>query len=243
MMDRKESDELFREYRKTRDVSIRNKLVENYLNIAEILAKKFSGRGVEFDDLYQIASEALIAGVEKFDPDLGNQFTTYITPTIMGMIKNYFRDYSHSVRIPRRIYTVSAKVKDAVNEYYKEYGVKPTVKQLSESLGFSEELVVEALEYRTPISLDARVPGEDGSTEMAVQDIIATDDRMFEDFEDAESLKAEIKKLDPTEQKVIALRFMHGKSQAEVGKILGVSQMYVSRAERKIVEKLKDALS
>ena len=115
MIDDNEADELFREYRLTRDVKIRNRLVENYLNIAEILAKKFSGRGVEYDDLFQVASEALISGVEKFDPDLGNRFTTYITPTITGMIKNYFRDYSRSVRLPRRVYTVAAAVREAAN--------------------------------------------------------------------------------------------------------------------------------
>ena len=80
MMDENRANELFRKYRETHDLSIRNELVENYLYIAEILAKKFAGRGVEYDDLYQVASEALIAGVEKFNPDLGNRFTTYITP-------------------------------------------------------------------------------------------------------------------------------------------------------------------
>lgn len=242
MMDRKQSDELFRKYRETKDVNIRNRLVENYLNIAEILAKKFSGRGVEYDDLLQVASEALIAGVEKFDPDLGNQFTTYITPTITGMLKNYFRDYSRSVRIPRRIYTVSARVREEVNEYYKIHGTKPTIKQLSEKLGFSEELIVEALEFRAPVSLDAQIQGEDGESEGMYHDVVASGTDTFEEFENLESLKTEIQKLDPTEQKVINLRYLQGKSQTEVGKILGVSQMFVSRAERKIVEKLKEAL-
>lgn len=242
MMDRQEADGLFRKYRETKDINIRNKLVENYLNIAEILAKKFSGRGVEYDDLLQVASEALIAGVEKFDPDLGNQFTTYITPTITGMIKNYFRDYSRSVRIPRRIYTIAARVRNEVNEYYKENGVKPTVRQIADKLHLTEELVVEALECRAPVSLDGTVTGDEGDTESSLIDVIPASGDTFEEFEDMESLKTEIKKLDPTEQKVITLRYLQGKSQTEVGKILGVSQMFVSRAERKIVEKLKDAL-
>ena len=94
MIDAKEADKLFREYRETHDVSVRNRLIENYMYVAEILAKKFAGRGVEYDDLLQVASEGLISGVEKFDPDIGVQFTTYITPTVTGVIKNYFRDYS-----------------------------------------------------------------------------------------------------------------------------------------------------
>lgn len=242
MMGESEANELFRQYRLTHDIKIRNRLVENYFNIAEILAKKFSGRGVEYDDLLQVASEALIAGVEKFDPDLGNRFTTYVTPTVTGMIKNYFRDFSRSVRLPRRVYTVAAKVREIQNEYYKNTGTQPTVAYLAEKLGYSEELIIEALECRAPVSLDTRVNGEDGEKDAALYDAIPADTDNFESFEDAEALKTEIEKLDPTERKVITLRYVQGKSQAEVGKILGVSQMFVSRAERKIVEKLKDAL-
>lgn len=241
MMDEREADELFRKYRLTGDIKLRNRLVENYFNIAEILAKKFSGRGVEYDDLLQVASEALISGVEKFDPDLGNRFTTYVTPTITGMIKNYFRDFSRSVRLPRRVYTVAAKVREAQNEYYKDTGAQPTIAYLADKLGYSEELIMEALECRAPVSLDTRVNGEDGEKDAALYDAIPAADN-FENFEDAEALKTEIEKLDPTEKQVITLRYIQGKSQAEVGKILGVSQMFVSRAERKIVEKLKDAL-
>ncbi len=240
MIDAKETERLFAEYRRTGDISVRNKLVENHVYIAEILAKKFAGRGVEYDDLLQVAYEALISGVEKFNPDLGVQFTTYVIPTITGMIKNYFRDYSRSVRLPRRIYTLAVKVRAEVNEYFKEHGEKPTVKQLSQKLGASEELIIEALEYRAPVSLDTTVKSEDG--EGRLYDVIPDLNNSFERFEDSESLKTEIRKLDPTEQKVVKLRFVEGKSQSEVGKILGVSQMFVSRAERKIVEKLKDAL-
>ena len=240
MIDANEADKLFREYRRTGDVAVRNKLVENYIYVAEILAKKFTGRGVEYDDLLQVASEALIAGVEKFDPDMGVQFTTYITPTVTGIIKNYFRDFSRAVRPPRRIYSLASKIRAESNEYFKEHGAKPTVKQLSSALGVSEELVMEALEYRAPVSLDAKVSGGDG--EGHLYDVIPDMTDGFESFEDSESLRSEISKLDPTEQKVVALRFVQGKSQSEVGKILGVSQMFVSRAERKIVEKLRKSL-
>lgn len=240
MIDGQEADRLFREYRRTGDISIRNRLVENYIYVAEILAKKFAGRGVEYDDLLQVASEGLISGVEKYDPDMGAQFTTYITPTVTGIIKNYFRDYSRTVRPPRRVYSLAAKVRSEVNDHFKNNGVKPTVKQLSEKLGATEEQIIEALEYRAPVSLDAKVGGEDGDGHL--YDIIPDLSDNFEKFEDKEALRSEIAKLDPTEQKVVAFRFVQGKSQSEVGKILGVSQMFVSRAERKIVEKLREAL-
>jgi RNA polymerase sigma-B factor len=240
MISNERANELFREYRKTGDIKIRNELVENYMYVAEILAKKFAGRGVEYDDLLQVASEALIAGVQKFDPDMGNQFTTYITPTITGIIRNYFRDYSRSIRVPRRIYAMTARIKNEINEYYKEHGVKPTVKQLSEILDIPEEEIIETMESHAPVSLDTTVKGDE--SDVPLYEMIADDSDTFENLEDREALKTEIAKLDDIEKKLMSLRFIHGKSQAEAGKILGVSQMFVSRSERKIIEKLKEAL-
>lgn len=240
-MTNEEAIELFREYRRTGDKKIRNELIQNYMYVAEILAKKFAGRGVEYDDLKQVASEALISGVEKFDPEMGNAFTTYITPTITGIIRNYFRDYSRSVRVPRRLYTLSARVKNAVNDYYKQNGVKPTVRTLSQILGESEEDILEAMECRAPVSLDATIKGED--SDVPLYEVIGDGNSQFENFEDSESLRVEILRLSEIEQQVVNLRFLQGKSQAEVGQMLGVSQMFVSRAERKIMEKLREALS
>lgn len=240
-MTNERANELFREYRRTGDLKIRNELVENYIYIAEILAKKFCGRGVEYDDLLQIASEALISGVEKFNPDNGNMFSTYVTPTITGIIRNYFRDYSRTVRVPRKLYALSAKIKQAVNEYYQKNGVKPTVKQLAAYLNESEETIIQAMECHAPVSLDSTVRGDD--SDVPLYEMIADEKNSFENFEDGESLKAEIAKLSDVEKKVVTLRFLQGKSQAEVGKILGVSQMFVSRAERRIVGKLREALS
>ncbi|MDE7086930.1 MAG: sigma-70 family RNA polymerase sigma factor [Clostridia bacterium] len=240
-MTNEQANGLFREYRRTGDIKIRNKLVENYIYLAEILAKKFCGRGVDYDDLLQIASEALISCVEKFDPDMGNMFTTYVTPTITGIIRNYFRDFSRSVRVPRKLYALSAKVKAAVNEYYQQNGTKPTVKQLAAQLGESEETIIEAMECHSPVSLDSPV-GSD-SSDVPLYEMIADDKNLFESFEDGESLRTEIAKLSPIEREVVSLRFLQGKSQAEAGRELGVSQMFVSRSERRIVEKLRDALT
>lgn len=241
MISNEKAMELFREYAETKDVNIRNELVSNYIYIAEILAKKFVGRGVEYQDLMQIACEALISGVEKFDPEQGNLFTTYITPRITGIIKNYFRDYSKLVRLPRGLYALNARIKAKTSEYYNENGVKPTVKQLSEMLNASEEDIIQAMESKTTVSLDNTVNG--GEDDVALYEVIPDDKHPYERFDDLDSLKTELAQLDETERRIISLRYGQNKSQAEVGKILGVSQMYVSRAERKILEKLKEALS
>ena len=241
MISNEKAMELFREYARTKDVRLRNEIVSHYVYIAEILAKKFVGRGVEYQDLLQVASEALIAGVEKFDPEQGILFTTYITPRITGIIKNYFRDYSKLVRLPRGIYALNAKIKAKTNEYYSANGVKPTVRQLAEMLDVSEEEIIQAIESKSTISLDNTVGG--GEDDVSLYEVIPDDKHPFERFDDFDSLKTELQKLDETEQRIITLRYAQNKSQAEVGKILGVSQMFVSRAERKILDKLKDALS
>ena len=139
------------------------------------------------------------------------------------------------------MYALSAKIKAVVNDYYKQFGTKPTVKQIAEELGEDEEAVIEAMESKAPVSLDAPVQGGDG--DVPLYEVLADRSSSYEKFEDVDALRTERAKLDPTEQKVISLRFIQGKSQAEAGKILGVSQMFVSRAERKIIAKLKDALT
>ena len=110
-------NELFKRYKESGDVAIRNQIAEKYLYIADILAKKFVGRGVEYDDLKQVASYALLRGIDRFNPDLGMQFTTFITPTITGEIKNYFRDKSRMVKLPRRLGEISGLVKKYSAEY------------------------------------------------------------------------------------------------------------------------------
>ena len=112
---------LFKRYKETGDITIRNEIAEKYLYIADVIAKKFVGRGVEFDDLRQVAAFALIRGIERFDPDLGLQFTTFITPTIAGEIKNHFRDKSRMVKLPRRLSEITMAVKNFTAELMKSF--------------------------------------------------------------------------------------------------------------------------
>ena len=147
-------NELFIRYKETGDIAIRNQIAEKYLYIAEILAKKFVGRGVEYDDLKQVASLALLRGIDRFEPDLGMQFSTFITPTITGEIKNYFRDKSRLVKVPRKLGEVGAQVRAFCNDYQAKNGVNPKIKDIAQGLNVSEELVIRALEISGTVSLD-----------------------------------------------------------------------------------------
>ena len=166
--------ELFKRYKETGDVAIRNEIAEKYLYIADILAKKFVGRGVEYDDLKQVASYALLRGIDRFDPDLGMQFTTFITPTIAGEIKNYFRDKSRMVKLPRRLGGLNAAAKKFSAEYETKYGEKPKFSMIAEHLSATEEDVVKALEIGGTLSLDGMASGEDENENKSLYGLLAT---------------------------------------------------------------------
>ena len=235
-------NELFKRYKESGDIALRNKIAEKYLYIADILAKKFVGRGVEYDDLKQVASYALLRGIDRFDPSLGMQFTTFITPTITGEIKNYFRDRSRIVKLPRRLSEVSANVRKFSAAYESEHGVKPSVKQIARELSLAEEEVVKALEVGGVVSLDGISSDADGNENKSLYSLLSDGEDKYEDFETKESIRAAMKDFSDTERELIRCRYVEELSQSETAKRLGVSQMFVSRMERKLLLRLKERL-
>ena len=236
-----ETKGLFERYKETGDVALRNQIAEKYLYIADILAKKFVGRGVEYDDLKQVAALALLRGIDRFDPSLGMQFTTFITPTITGEIKNYFRDKSRTVKLPRRLSEINALVKKYTANYQTEKGEKPSVKQIAIALSLSEEEVVKALEIGGTVSLDG-MGGQEEDEDKSLYAVLSSGEDKYEAFETKEALRVAMKDFSDTEKAVVKFRYVDELSQNETAKRLGVSQMFVSRIERKILAKLKERL-
>ena len=230
--------ELFARYKETGDPAIRNEIVERYLYIASVIAKKFVGRGVEYDDLFQVAALALVKGVERFDETKGLQFSTFITPTITGEIKNYFRDRSRLVHLPRKVSELRVNIKRASEEILAETGRKPTAKELSARLGVSEEEIVRAAEAGGVVSLDRPVESEEEG--MSYYDVIPAEDDAFEKIENRDAIRAALGELSPQERELVVYRFQKELSQTETARRMGVSQMYVSRMERKVLDKLRD---
>ena len=233
---------LFARYKETGDVAIRNKIAEKYLYIADILAKKFVGRGVEYDDLKQVASYALLRGIDRFEPNMGMQFTTFITPTITGEIKNYFRDKSRTVKLPRRLGEISAAAKKFSAEEEARTGEKPTVKRIAEGLKLTEEEVVKALEVGGTLSLDSMAASVEDGEERSLYALLPDDEDRYESFEIKETLRAAMKGFSDIEKALIKYRYEDELSQSETARRLGVSQMFVSRMERKLLLKLKENL-
>ena len=239
MADEKYS-ELFKRYKDTGDIALRNEIAEKYLYIADILAKKFVGRGVEYDDLKQVASYALLRGIDRFDPELGMQFTTFITPTITGEIKNYFRDKSRLVKFPRRLSEINAAARKYSSEYESKHGEKPEVKQIARALSLSEEEVIKALEIGGTVSLDGMTA--EAENDGSLYALVPKDDENYERFELKETLRSAMRSFTETERKLIQYRYEDELSQSETARRLGVSQMFVSRMERKLLLKLKENL-
>lgn len=235
-------NELFTQYKQTGDVVIRNQIAEKYLYIADIIAKKFAHRGVEYDDLKQVASLALLKGIERFNPELGLQFSTFITPTIAGEIKNYFRDKARVIKLPRQLSELNVRVKNFSAEYEAEHRVKPSVKSIADALGCREEEVVEALEISATLSLDSLVGGKEDDGDGELYTLIADTEDRYDAFEKKETLKAEMADFSEMERKLIRYRYYDKLSQNDTAQRLGVSQMYVSRLERKLLARLKERL-
>ena len=197
---------------------------------------------MEFDDLKQVASLALLRGIDRFDPDLGMQFTTFITPTITGEIKNYFRDKSRMVKLPRRLGEISVAVKKYSAQYESEKGIKPSVKQIAIALKLTEEEVVNALEIGGVVSLDAMASSADDENESSLYSLLGGDEDGYERFEIKEVLKSAMRDFSDTEKALVRYRYFDELSQSETAKRLGVSQMFVSRMERKLLSALKEKL-
>lgn len=236
-----EDKELFRRYRETGDVTLRNEIVEKYLYIASVIAKKFVGRGVEYDDLYQVAALALLKGVDRFDETKGLQFSTFITPTITGEIKNYFRDRSRLVHLPRRVSELRVNLKKVADEYMAETGMRPTAKELAARLNVSEEEVVRAAEAGGVVSLDN--PVDDDEDAMSFYEVIPAEEDNLERIENRDELESALSILSAEEKRLVAYRFDQELSQVETARRMNVSQMYVSRMERKVLSKLKERLN
>jgi len=229
--------ELFEKYRQTKDNNIRNEIAEKYIYIAEIIAKKFAGRGVDFDDLFQIASLALLKGIDRFDETKNLQFATFITPTIAGEIKNYFRDKSRLIKLPRRVYMFHIEIKKYTESLLKETGKKPTPKELAMHFNTTEEDILNAMEIgSSAISLDSSVEG----IESSLYEIVPDEKDYFATLEDKEEFDSIIKTLSDNEKELIQLRFKDGLSQTDVSKKWNVSQMFISRLERKIINKMQN---
>ena len=241
------TSELFKEYADHPTIELRNQLVEENLYMVDILIRKYLGKGVDYDDLYQVGALALVSAVERFDPDKGFEFKSFATPTILGEIKKYFRDKQWSLKVPRRLKEISSKVQEVKDQLTTKLGRAPTLEEISEATGFSHEQIMQAMEsakaYGT-FSLDSANNnlGEDGE-ENLLEKYVGFEEIGYERIEINEIITSVLDKLSDTYRYIFRERFIFNKSQAEIAHALGVSQMTISRAEKAIVERFKKEIN
>ncbi|HHV72352.1 MAG TPA: SigB/SigF/SigG family RNA polymerase sigma factor [Clostridia bacterium] len=241
-----EPEQLYAIYARTRDRNLRDKLIKANLEMVKYLALKFAQRGEPLEDLIQVGSIGLIKALERFEPDKGIKFVSYATPTIVGEIKRYFRDKGWSVKVPRKIKERKGLVQKTIQDLQSKLDHSPTVTEIAQACGLSEEDVLEVMEmgqaYST-LSLHHSTVNEDEGKPLTVLDQYGKEEDGYERIENFHSLAEGFKKLTEREQQVLLLRFQEELSQMAVAEKIGVSQMQVSRIERKALEKLRQQLT
>jgi RNA polymerase sigma-B factor len=240
---RQELREKFHAFAESRSEKLRAELIEAHIGLAEYLARRFANRGEPLDDLVQVASMGLAKAVDRFEPERGLEFSTYATHTIVGELKRHFRDKGWAVRVPRRMQELHLRLSGLVNTLNQDLGRAPTVAEIAQAAGVSEEEVLEAMEagqaYRFA-SLDAPVPGEDSGT---LATSLGEEDASMVDVEHRVALSPLIAKLPERQQKILHLRFFEGLTQSEIATRLGISQMHVSRLLARSLAQLRAGAS
>ena len=242
---REELRRKFNQFAGDRDPALRSQLVEGHLGLAEYLARRFSNRGEQLDDLVQVASLGLLKAVDRFEPSRGVEFSTYATHTIVGELKRHFRDKGWAVRAPRRMQELYLRLGKVVSSLSQELGRSPTIPELAADAQVSEEEVLEALEagqaYRFS-SLDAPGGGDDDAGDTLSAHLGGEDPRLLE-AEHRAALSPLIERLAPRDQTILHLRFFVGMTQSEIANQLGISQMHVSRLLARSLNQLRAAAS
>ena len=236
--------ELFARYHERGDAQAREQLVERFLPLARQLARRYQRAGEPLDDLLQVASMGLIKAIDRFDPEREIAFSSYAVPTILGEIKRHFRDRTWAVRVPRDLQELTLRVDRAVGQLSEELRRQPSVSELASAVGADEEQVLEALQaggaYRA-VSIDAPRGGSGDEESATLADSVGIDEDGFERAEDRATLANLLATVTPREREVLRMRFEEDMTQAEIGAVIGVSQMQVSRVIRQALSRLRAA--
>ena len=222
--------------------NLRAQIIESHLPLVTHTARKFAGRGEPLDDLIQVGTVGLIKAIDRFDPSKGFEFSTFAIPTIVGEIKRHFRDKTWAVQVPRRLQELGAAVNHAITELTQALDQSPTIAQIAEHLGIDPDEVVDALNANsayTAISLDTN-PSDDDTPALGQR--VGKLDEALEGVEYRESLRPLLAALPEREQTILVMRFFENKSQSDIAKELGISQMHVSRILTATLTKLRSDL-
>lgn len=231
------TDQLFLDYRRTRDRDLRNQLVERHAALAVRIARDFAHRGVERDDLQQVALLALVKAVDRFDPSRGSPFVAFASATINGEIKRYFRDHTWGVRPPRRVQEAHLAVRRATDELTSSLGRIPTVSEVATHLGERDDTILQAMVAGTAYQSESIEPADTDGTPMEGR--LSCTEPGFDRIDDQQAVHRLLLHLAPRDRRIVELRYWGDATQAEIAEQVGVSQMHVSRLLRRIADHLR----
>jgi RNA polymerase sigma-B factor len=235
--------ELFARYARTRDRRILEELVERFTPLVRRLASRYRGGPEDFDDLLQVARLGLVKAIGRFDPELGNTFTAYAVPTILGELRRHFRDTGWALHVDRGLQERNGAVENAVTELTKRFGRSPSVGEIAQRVELSTEQVLEAIEAGNAhhtLSMDRS--GQDGDDEELppMHECLGEDDPAYDVVEYGASIAGVVAELPQRERTMLHLRFVEDMTQSEIAERVGISQMHVSRILRATVQRLRD---
>jgi len=224
------------------DKSAQSRLVENNLGLVWSIVRRFQNRGYETDDLFQIGCIGLIKAINKFDSSFDVKFSTYAVPMIIGEIKRFIRD-DGLIKVSRSLKETAGKVRMTKEIMSKELGREPTINEIAERLSLSPEDIVMAIEAGcAPESLYSEI-GEGDNSPLLLIDRINAESGSEVDLIDKIALRQILEKLSPREKQIIILRYFKEKTQFQIAKMLGISQVQVSRIEKKILADIRKKIN
>jgi RNA polymerase sigma-B factor len=227
-------------YEQTRSASEREALFEHFLPLARSLAARYRHTSESFDDLFQVACLGLLKAIDRYDAARGYAFSSFAVPTILGELRRHLRDHTWSIHVPRDLQELGQRLGPAADELSKTLGRPPTVPELADHVGVTEEHVLDARQAtaaHSPASLDQ--PVADGDQSAALGDMLGAEDRGLTRVEDAVLLDRYLAHLPARNREILRLRFHADLKQREIGAMLGISQMHVSRLIRQSLEQLQ----
>jgi RNA polymerase sigma-B factor len=240
-----ETERLLTEFVATRDPQLRDALAQRFDRVVQWLSRKFARGTVPIEDLVQMGRIGLLQALDRYDPERGVKFLTYAISMITGEIKHYFRDCAWGLRVPRQLQELAVALPRVEEGLYTKLGRSPTLTEMAESLGVTEEQIAAAMELGSafqPQSLNVCHPFGDWESHEELQDLLGSADRRLEAVVEFEPLYSAMKGLDERKHWIVRRRYFEDWSQTEVARELGISQMHVSRLEREALNQLRVAL-
>ncbi len=231
-----------KQYQETQDEEAQTNIVMNYDRLVQSLARKYSNGKPYHEDLVQVGMLGLLGAIRRYDPGYGRSFEAFAIPTIIGEIKRFMRDKTWAIHVPRRIKELGPKIKATVETLTIEFQRSPQIHEIAEYLEVSEEAVLEAMEmgrsYQA-LSMDYTLDADSEGGTVTLFDLVGVSDEGYEATDQRLLVADALVVLTEREQQIIQHTYIEQLSQKETGEILGISQMHVSRLQRKAIKKLQ----